>query len=218
MKKKFTALFDLDGVIVDTELEYTKFWDGQGALYRPEIKNFAAGIKGNTLAQVFDKFFADNPEAQAKITKELDAFERDMPYEYIEGILEFLEAIKRAGTNTAIVTSSNEKKMHSVFARRPELRGFFDDVITAERVKKSKPDPECYLLGASVFGADKTSGFVFEDSNAGLTAGKASGLNVIGLATTYPKEQIEKFCVKVIPNYKGLDASFFDKALSGQKI
>lgn len=212
MSKKFTALFDLDGVIVDTEAEYTKFWDGQGAIYHPEIENFAAGIKGNTLIQVFDKFFANDLKAQAKITKQLDEFERDMPYNYIEGVMDFLELI-RGNSQIAIVTSSNNKKMQSVFARRPELRQYFDEIITSERVTKSKPAPECYLLGASIFGADKTNGFVFEDSTAGLTAGQKSGLNVIGLATTYPKEKIEKFCVQVITNYKGLNANFFEEIL-----
>ncbi len=212
MSKKFTALFDLDGVIVDTEAEYTKFWDGQGAIYHPEIPNFAAGIKGNTLVQVFERFFANDLVAQEKITKELDAFERDMPYNYIEGAIEFLEAIREIA-NTAIVTSSNDKKMKSVFDQRPELLKYFDEVITSERVTKSKPDPEGYLLGAKIFGTDKRNGFVFEDSTAGLTAAKASGMNVIGLATTYPKEKIEKFCLRVIPNYKGLSEKFFEETL-----
>ncbi|MBO7520653.1 MAG: HAD-IA family hydrolase [Opitutales bacterium] len=213
MSKNIAALFDLDGVIVDTEDEYTKFWDAQGAQYRPEIPHFAAGIKGNTLVQVFEKYFFGDTAAQEKITRELDEFERGMPYKYIDGILDFLKILKSEGAKTAIVTSSNNKKMDAVFARRPELRGFFDEVITSERVKKSKPDPEGYLLGASIFGADKTNGFVFEDSTAGLTAAKASGLNVIGLATTYPEERIAHFCDKVIRDYSGLDMGIFKEIL-----
>ena len=217
MSKKITALFDLDGVIVDTEDEYTKFWDAQGAKYRPEIPHFAAGIKGNTLVQVFEKYFLGNAAAQEKITAELDEFEREMPYKYICGILEFLEILKGAGANTAIVTSSNNKKMASVFARRPELKEYFDEVITSERVKKSKPDPEGYLLGASIFSADKTNGFVFEDSSAGLAAARASGLNVVGLATTYPKERIESFCDKVISDFRGQTMELFGDVLKSKK-
>ena len=213
MERNIAALFDLDGVIVDTEAEYTKFWDAQGAQYHPEIPHFAAGIKGNTLVQVFEKYFSNNAAAQAKITKELDEFERNMPYNYIAGVLEFLEKIKASGVKTAIVTSSNDKKMNSVFARRPELRGFFDEVITSERVKRSKPDPEGYMLGASIFGADKTNGFVFEDSAAGLTAAKASGLNVIGLATTYPEERIAHFCDMVISDFQGRGFELFESVL-----
>lgn len=215
MGKNIAALFDLDGVIVDTEAEYTKFWDAQGAQYHPEIPHFAAGIKGNTLVQVFEKYFFGNIKAQEKITHELDEFERNMPYNYIAGVLEFLEKIRAGGAKTAIVTSSNDKKMRAVFARRPELRGYFDEVITSERVKKSKPDPEGYLLGASIFGADKTNGFVFEDSTAGLTAAKASGLNVIGLATTYPEERIAHFCDRVISDFRGQTMELFKSVLGG---
>ena len=58
MVKIKAALFDLDGVVVDTEDSYTEFWNAQGEKYHPEIPNFALGRKGSTLAQVFDKFFS----------------------------------------------------------------------------------------------------------------------------------------------------------------
>ena len=49
------ALFDLDGVVLDTESQYTVFWEKQGLLYFPELKNFAQLIKGMTLTQIFEQ-------------------------------------------------------------------------------------------------------------------------------------------------------------------
>lgn len=204
------ALFDLDGVIVDTEGGYTEFWDAQGRMYLPEIENFAAGIKGFTLAQVFERFFPDMPEARREITGRLDAFERGMPYGYIPGAPEFVSSLRSEGVRTAIVTSSNNRKMEAVFARCPELRGLFDAVVTSESVSKSKPDPECYLLGAKLLGAG--SAWVFEDSISGLRAGAASGFPVIGLATTLPAEKIAPYCSLVIRDFRGASPAILERA------
>lgn len=210
-EKVIGAFFDLDGVIVDTEDEYTKFWNAQGEIYHPEIPNFALGIKGNTLVQVFDKFFAGNLTAQEKITKALDKFEREMPYEYISGVIDFVKSLKKEGVKTAIVTSSNLKKMASVFAVRPELKELFDIVITSEDVSKSKPDPESYLTAAKKLNCEIENGTVFEDSFAGLTAAKASKMRVVGLATTNSREKIEKFCDVVINDYQDVATSIIKK-------
>ena len=56
--------------------------------------------------------------------------------------------------------------------------------------KRSKPHPDCFLLGMELFGTTPENSFVFEDSFHGLAAGKASGATVIGLATTNSREAI----------------------------
>lgn len=206
------AFFDLDGVIVDTEGEYTKFWNAQGEIHRPEIPNFGLGIKGYTLAQVFSEYFADMPEARAQIEARLDKFEREMPYNYIAGVLDFVKDLRAGGIKTAIVTSSNLKKMASVFAARAELRGLFDAVVTSEDVSKSKPDPECYIFAAKKLGCKLPEGVVFEDSFSGLKAAKASQMRVVGLATTAPRKKISPFCDVIIDNYKGLTRKFLENS------
>lgn len=213
MAKIKAALFDLDGVVVDTEDSYTEFWNAQGEKYHPEIPNFALGIKGNTLAQVFNKFFSGNLEHyRAQVESELDKFEASMPYKFIGGVLDFLKLLKSSGIKTAVVTSSTKKKMESVYKVRPELLEFFDRIFTSDDVTKSKPDPQCYNLAAEFFGADSHTGFVFEDSFSGLQAARASSMSVIGLATTNPAEKIKDLCDVIIPNFEGLGMEIFDRA------
>lgn len=207
------ALFDLDGVVVDTEDSYTQFWNAQGLKYHPEIPNFALGIKGNTLSQVFNRFFdAELSKYRTQIEKELDEFEASMPYPFIKGVIDFLKILKKNNINTAVVTSSTRKKMESVYKVRPEILELFDKIFTSDDITKSKPDPECYIKAAKFFDASAQTGFVFEDSFSGLTAAKASGMNVIGLATTNPKEKIKDFCNTVIPHFQGLGLELFEKA------
>ena len=73
--KTIAALFDFDGVIMDTETQYTVFWDEQGRKYLNE-EDFGRRIKGQTLSQIYEKHFADKPEAQFEISAELSLHSR----------------------------------------------------------------------------------------------------------------------------------------------
>ena len=132
------ALFDLDGVVFDTESQYTIFWGMIGREYHPELTDFAQRIKGQTLAQIYDKYFDDIKEEQPKITARLDEFERNMKYEYIVGFEDFIKDLKANGVKCAVVTSSNIQKMLNVYEKHPEFKAYFDRVLTSEDFEKSK--------------------------------------------------------------------------------
>ncbi len=74
--KHEVALFDLDGVVINTESQYTGFWAGVGERYFHSGTKFANMIKGATLVQIFDKYFRDAHKAQREITASLDDFEK----------------------------------------------------------------------------------------------------------------------------------------------
>lgn len=183
------ALFDFDGVIMDTETQYTVFWNEQGLKYLNE-EDFGRRIKGQTLTQIYEKYFSTLPEAQQEITAKLNAFEKQMDYEYIPGVEAFIADLHRHGVKTAVVTSSNEEKMQNVYKAHPEFKGMVDRILTGEMFARSKPAPDCFLLGMEIFGVTPEDTYVFEDSFHGLQAGMASGATVIGLATTNSSEAI----------------------------
>ncbi len=68
------ALFDLDGVIIDTESQYSVFWNSQGDTFLGE-KDFGQRIKGQTLNQIFDGYFRGREEIQEQIRVALERFE-----------------------------------------------------------------------------------------------------------------------------------------------
>lgn len=201
--KNMAALFDFDGVVMDTETQYSRFWNrvGEEYLHRRE---FANEIKGQTLVQIFRRYFDGMEHEQSVIAEELDRFEAEMSYEYIAGVREFMRSLREGGVKIAIVTSSDEKKMAHVHAAHPEFRGMVDCILTAERFAHSKPAPDCFLLGMEVFGSVPETTFVFEDSFHGLEAGRASGAKVIGLATTNPREAIAGKADVVIDDFTGM--------------
>ena len=188
--KTIAALFDFDGVIMDTEPQYTIFWNEQGQKYLHK-ENFGPGIKGQTLAQIYDKYFSgDLVPVREQITRELNKFEKDMVYEYLPGVQGFLADLRHHGVKIALVTSSNEEKMQNVYNAHPEFKGMVDRILTGEMFARSKPAPDCFLLGMEIFGATPENSYVFEDSFHGLQAGMTSGATVIGLATTNTREAI----------------------------
>ena len=199
--KNIAALFDLDGVVFDTEPQYTIFWGSQCKLYHPEIPDLEYKIKGQTLEQIYNGYFNDVIEEQPKITERLNLFEKNMYFDYIDGFINFITLLKEKGIKTAVVTSSNNAKMERVYDYRPEFRSLFDAILTSEMFSKSKPDPDCYLSGAKMFNTTPTNCVVFEDSFNGLKSGNAAGMAVVGLATTNSEEAITALCNKVIKKY-----------------
>lgn len=195
------ALFDFDGVLMDTEIQYSLFWDETGRKYL-NIEGFGSIIKGQTLKQIFGKHFADFSDSELRTIEDaLNDYESRMSYEFIPGAREFLLELKKAGVPTAIVTSSNNMKMSHVYKAHPQLDTMVDAILVSEHFTKSKPDPECFLKGIETLGGNPTSTVVFEDSIHGITAGRAAGAYVVGLATTNKREVIEPLCDMVIDDF-----------------
>jgi HAD superfamily hydrolase (TIGR01509 family) len=206
MSELKAALFDLDGVVFDTEPQYTIFWGSQCRLYHPEHPGLEHEIKGQTLTQIYDQWFSGPllPE-QPKITERLNDYESKMHYDYIEGFERMIADLRSHGVKTAVVTSSNLPKMEAVYRFQPEFKNLFDAILTSEDFDRSKPDPDCYLKAAERLGAKTDECIVFEDSFNGLRSGRAADMKVVGLATTNPVESIQSLSDIQISDYREMD-------------
>ncbi|MBR6826581.1 MAG: HAD family phosphatase [Prevotella sp.] len=214
MKRLKAALFDLDGVVFDTEPQYTVFWGSQCRLYHPEHPGLEHEIKGSTLTQIYDRWFS-GPLAgeQAAITERLNDFEAQMQFEYIGGFEQLIADLHAHGVKTAVVTSSNQPKMESVYRAQPGFRSLFDAILTSEDFEYSKPHPDCYLKAAARFGAAPEECIVFEDSFNGLKSGRAAGMKVVGVATTNTAEAIAALSDIQITDYTSTDYQQLERLL-----
>lgn len=199
--KQTAVLFDLDGVLIDTEGQYSDFWKRIGQSYYPEKKDFAKEIKGKTLVQIYQQYFSGQVDVQHAITQALAAFEQQMSFAFIPGAFGFVASLRQEGYKVAVVTSSNQEKLRCLLNEHPDFYSYFDRVFTAEDATRSKPAPDCYLSAAASFGFDAADCYVFEDSLNGLRAGLDSGATVVGVATTYDAERIAPFCHYVIHDF-----------------
>ena len=200
-EKPIAALFDFDGVVVDTEPQYSLFWDEKGKKYHPEIPEFGHHIKGQTLIQIYSQFFLQPEGLQSEITRELLDYETRMTFEFIPGVVDFMKELRLKGVKIAIVTSSNDQKMANAHRALPELKSMVDYIVTADKVSHSKPHPECFLLGAESVQVPVENCVVFEDSFHGIESGRRAGMKVIGLATTNQASSIEDKVSLVIPDF-----------------
>ena len=193
------ALFDLDGVILDTEGSYTAFWDDYGSRHFSE-KDFGLKIKGQTLVKILDDYFPEENERKS-ITDAINDFERNMSYPFVPGVENYIKSLKSNGIRTAVVTSSNLPKMENVYRCHPGFKEMFDIILTSEDFSESKPSPYCYLKAMRLFGAGPEDCVVFEDSLAGLQAARASGAFVTALTTTNPEEVVRNYADLVIRDF-----------------
>lgn len=195
------VLFDLDGVIMDTETQYGIFWNRTGKELLG-LDDFGKRIKGQTLNHIISHFDGVS-KSKDEIIRELYEYERNMSYDYIPGADEFMKDLHARGIPMAIVTSSNDAKMVNVRRAHPELWELTEAVLTSEHFSKSKPDPECFIKGMEILGGRPEDTYVFEDSIHGINAGRAAGAKVIGLATTNTREAIVHLCDQVIDDFRG---------------
>lgn len=202
------VLFDLDGVLIDSEGTYTQFWEAVDKRYPTGVEGFAQVIKGSNLHNILHTYFP-TAELRAKVNDLLDKFQQDMQYEYFPGTVELLEELKHHGISCCIVTSSDCHKMEALYRQKPDFAAHFDAIVTGEMVKEPKPSPECFLLGAKMLGLDITQCCVVEDSINGLKAGIASGAHVIGLPTTCSRQSIAPHCHKIVDSIANMRASTF---------
>ena len=200
------ALFDLDGVVFDTEPQYSVFWGSICRQYHPEHPGLENEIKGQTLTQIYDRWFSGELEGErVSITERLDAYEQGMTYDFIDGFETLIADLHRHGVKTAVVTSSNQPKMESVYRYQKSFKQLFDAILTSEDFDRSKPDPDCYLKAAQRLDAQTDECIVFEDSFNGLRSGRAAQMAVVGLATTNPVEAIKPLSDMQISDYRGVD-------------
>lgn len=198
------ALFDLDGVVFDTETQYSIFWGRQFREYYPGSLEMEKLIKGQTLTEIYEQYFPDSA-IQQEITRRLDSFESNMEFNYIAGFEEFVSDIRANGVKTAVVTSSNIAKMDNVYSKRPEMKLYFDEILTSEDFEQSKPSPDCYQKAAARFGLGPDECVVFEDSFNGLKSGQSARMFVVGLATTNARQDIAQYSDFVVDSFDALD-------------
>ncbi|MFJ4864030.1 HAD-IA family hydrolase [Streptomyces sp. NPDC088748] len=173
-------LLDMDGTIVNSDAVVERCWRDWAlshGLDPQEAMKVVHGRQGYATMAVLlperpmEVNHAENAVMLARETADTDGV---IP---VAGAPEFMAAID--GLPHALVTSADAAlataRMTAAALPMPDVR------VTAESVQASKPDPEGFLMGAAALGVDPADCIVFEDSAAGITAGRAAGMRVIGV-------------------------------------
>lgn len=215
---KIGVLFDLDGVLIDSEHEYTRIWNEVLRRFPTGIEDMPMRIKGMTLDNIISTYYGNyNKEQEKQLRDTLHELESRMIFRWIPGAKEFVEWLIEMNIPRALVTSSDEEKMSHLREQRPEVEQMMTALVTADKISRSKPDPEGYLLGAELIRVKPHHCAVFEDSLQGVKAGKAAGAYVVGVAGTLPAEILAPYSDIVINNLSEVDREAFTQILQKGK-
>ena len=193
MKKAF--LFDMDGVLVDTQWIHTLALQKVFARYGvetdiDELNCFAGTKRGTAITAMVEKFQLDlDIEKLCDLKDEIfDALIDETELEPIPGIPELLQGLKDRSVPTAIASSSSPEFIGLV-VDRVNIRPYFDRFVSGQLLPKSKPDPAIYLLAAKEVGIAPEDCVVLEDAALGVEAAKAAGMYCIGYRNPSSGEQ-----------------------------
>ena len=177
------ALFDMDGVLIDTRQEVTAYWLALAAQHGVQISDieFEQHVYGCSAGHTFTTLFPHLSAAQLEDAYvRMAAHSASQTYTPVAGAFELVRGLRQAGVPIALVTGAEPNKVASV-TRQIDLAGLFSTVITAQDIYHGKPDPECYLLAARRLGALPERCLVFEDALSGAQAALAAGTTCIGV-------------------------------------
>ncbi len=197
MKNSFALIFDMDGVIVDSnpyhKIALQQFCSQHGhALSEQQLRE---KIYGRTNKEWLTNLFGELPEHQWRAyADEKEALYRTLFKDAIKavaGLPAFLKQMQAAGVPMAIGTSAPRSNVDFTLGST-QLEQYFPVVLDDSAITHSKPHPEIYLKAAAALGYANHQCIVIEDSLSGVTAGKKSGSKVVGITTTHTAEELHE--------------------------
>ena len=184
-----TILFDMDGIIADSEPQWsridTELLARYGHLYNDEHKRHVMGKSFALSSGYYVERFA-LPTSAHDLTQERKLIARDYYATHIEPFphtVRVLDWLRAQGLRIGLATSA-ESSLALPFLERHSLRDSFDQLTTGEEVKNGKPSPDIYLLAAQKLQAAPENCLVVEDSLAGVQAGKSAQMRVAAIPDT----------------------------------
>lgn len=189
MSKIKACIFDLDGVIVDTAVYHYKAWrklaNELGFDFTEEQNEELKGISRIESLKIIlnwggvSKSEAEMEElATLKNTWYVDMITKMTPDEILPGAKEFLELVRAENYLTALGSAS---KNSETILNQIGLINLFDALVDGNKVTKSKPNPEVFLVGAKELNIKPEECVVFEDAIAGVQAAKHGKMKAVGI-------------------------------------
>ena len=204
------AVFDMDGVLIDSGAHHRAAWRALlaelGVTPDPDFWRLTIGrpaeeavalVLGRPLAPGEARGLAERKRAHYGrfVRRGLSA---------IAGVSAFVSDLAARRVPRAVATSASRLDLDRLLAELG-LRGFFTTVVTADDVRRGKPDPEVYLKAAAGIAVEPAACVVFEDSPVGVAAARLAGMRVIGVTTAHTEAELRAAGAdRAIADFEGL--------------
>ena len=206
-----TVIFDMDGVIVDTEpvhhFAYQQHFRQLNIEVSPEMY---ASFTGNSTKNVFEKLisaFDLKQDIEFLINRKRDlfneAFDKKEDLFLLEGVLDLIQDLHKNGMQLVLASSSANVTIDRIF-KRFNLHQYFSHIVSGEDFPKSKPDPAIFVHAAFLSNTNIGNCIVIEDSTNGIIAAKAAGIFCVGYDSPNSKLQDYSLADLIISNFSEL--------------
>lgn len=199
------AIFDMDGLLFDTERMYRDSWKQSaqqfGLVHNPDFPRAVCGSSGAHMREIILQYY---PQVDAKAFADdcILRVERELETHVPEksGVRDILQYFKQHGVRVAVASSSKRATvLHNL--KQADIFSYFDAIVSGDQVTHGKPAPDIFLLAAQQIGCEPENCYVFEDGTNGIRAGAAAGCTTIMIPDlTPPNAQLEQLCAGIYPS------------------
>lgn len=199
------AIFDMDGLLFDTERMYRDSWKQSaqqfGLVHNPDFPRAVCGSSGAHMREIILQYY---PQVDAKAFADdcILRVERELETHVPEkaGVRDILQYFKKHGVRVAVASSSKRATvLHNL--KQADILSYFDVIVSGDQVTHGKPAPDIFLLAAQQIGCEPENCYVFEDGTNGIRAGAAAGCTTIMIPDlTPPNAQLEQLCAGIYPS------------------
>ena len=220
MQQKIAGLvFDMDGTLVDNMHFHHRAWKEFLSIHGIHITDEEFHRKNvGTIREVIPKFMphVQDPDWIMELGMQKEAVYRQLYGPHIkplDGLDAFLSKAYQAGIPIALATAADAKNIEFTLEGLG-MAHYFSAITGSEEVKQGKPHPDVYLVSAGKLQADPKACIAFEDTPSGIRAALAAGMQVVGLATTHRREELQEFpLLDIIDDYEQIHAKGWIKGL-----
>jgi HAD superfamily hydrolase (TIGR01509 family) len=216
MKPTSAVIFDMDGVIVDSEPHHERvFYEvlrdlGHGPSHGMDFADYV----GRSDFEMWVDYVARHKPTQTvaelvalKRNRVIEVMRQDQPL--FPGVVDLVERLA-VHFSLAVASGSEHPVIETVLSLKG-LHRFFSAVVSSSDVKQGKPAPDIFLRAARLLDVAPADCWVIEDSKPGVAAGLAAGMKVIALTNTYPAEEL-KAATHVVDDYEQIGALLLPKS------
>jgi len=207
--KDFAVIFDMDGVIVDSNQYHTEAWNQffRSHGINASDEDFRLHVYGWINPDILKYFFAKISAEQIKeyIDQKESLFRKLIRKDITatKGLPGFLEMLRKDNITCAVATSAPPENAELILSGL-NIKDCFKVIIDDTQVIKGKPDPEIYLKAAEMIGYPPERCIVIEDSVSGIKSGLNAGMKVVAIATTHKREELP-LADMIIDDFSELD-------------
>ncbi|MEK7082573.1 MAG: HAD family phosphatase [Patescibacteria group bacterium] len=218
-------LFDLDGVLIETEKETFLFYqDYLKVHYGIILPDSAFAYKIGRKSTDFWKDVLTKKERNDVNVEKLTLLKRKLfiehPEKYVKkvsGVKQLLKTLKASGYKLAL-TTQNEKEMMDAVLNWLGIRNFFNVILNLQDISQKKPNPEIYLKAASLLNVSPKKCIVVEDSYDGIRAARRAHMICIAIQHLYSPLGSTKHADVRLKKLSHITASFLKKITEGEKL